>query len=132
MAAALDGSKSDPRLFSELPFRTQNGTVVPNQAAQSRWLAKMPPDLASTMVRRRGRAPVIYLEAGSQEAEILEGIRLVRYRLDSLHIRYSDTTFVGGHIDRVRDRFTQQMLPTVGRWFDSALSATRNPVEQRR
>lgn len=132
MAAALDGSKSDPRLFTELPFRTQNGTVVPNEAARSRWLARMPPDLASTMVRRRGRAPAIHLEAGSQETEILAGIRLLRDRLDSLRIPYSDTVFVGGHIDRVRDRFSQHLLPMVGRWFDSTLSVKRNPVDQKR
>lgn len=121
MAAALDGSRSDPRLFNELPFRTRNGTVVPHGATHSRWLARMPPDLASAMVRRRGRAPVIHIEAGDQEAEILEGIRLLRHRLDSLRIPYADTTFVGGHIDRVRERFTHQMLPIVGRWFDTTL-----------
>lgn len=125
MAAALDGSKSDPRLFNEVPFGTQNGTVAANQASQSRWRARMPPDLASAMVRRGEGAPVIYLEAGSQEADILEGIRLLRSRLDSLRIAYSDTTFIGGHIDRVRNRFTQQMLPMVGRWFDSTAAAKR-------
>jgi enterochelin esterase-like enzyme len=132
MAAALDGSKSDPRLFRELPFRTQNGTVVPNQSVQSRWLARMPPDLASAMVRRGDRAPAIHLEAGSQEADILAGIRLLRDRLDSLRVPYSDTVFVGGHIDRVRDRFTQHMLPMVGRWFDSTPSVKRSPVNLNR
>ena len=120
MAAALDGDRSDPRLFSELPFESRNGTVVPNRAAQRRWLARMPPDLASVMVRRGGRAPVIHIEAGSEEQAILEGIGLLRTRLDSLHIPYSDTTFVGGHIDRVRERFTRWMLPEVGRWFNAS------------
>jgi len=32
-------------------------------------------------------------------------------------VRYADTTFAGGHVDRVRERFTQHMLPTVGKWF---------------
>ena len=93
--------------------------MVVNQRAQSRWLGRMPPDLASAMMRRRGHAPTIYLEAGSAEAEILEGIRHLRSRLDSLQIQYSDTIFVGGHIDRVRDRFIEQMLPMIGRWFDA-------------
>ena len=62
----------------------------------------------------RDRAPVLHLEAGSREAGILDGIRLLGDRLDSLRIPYSDTTFVGGHVDRVRERFTQQMLPAVG------------------
>jgi enterochelin esterase-like enzyme/lysophospholipase L1-like esterase len=117
MAAALDGSRSDPRLFAELPFRSENGTVVPDPAAQARWLARMPPDLASAMVRRGERAPVIHVEAGSEESPILDGIRLLRQRLDSLHIAYTDTTFAGGHIDRVRERFTRAMLPAVGKWF---------------
>jgi hypothetical protein len=65
------------------------------------------------------RQPVILLEAGSEEREILAGIQLLRSRLDSLGIRYSDTTFMGGHIDRVRERFTQHMLPTVAKWFRS-------------
>jgi enterochelin esterase-like enzyme len=120
MAAALDGSRSDPRLFDELPFRSENGSIVPNPAAQARWLARMPPDLASAMVRRGERAPVLHLEAGSQESGILAGIQLLRTRLDSLGISYSDTTFIGGHIDRVRNRFAQQILPTVGRWLERA------------
>ena len=118
MAAALDGSRSDPRLFDELPFRSENGSIVPNPAAQTHWLARMPPDLASAMVRRGERAPVLHIEAGSQESAILAGIQVLRTRLDSLGILYSDTTFIGGHIDRVRERFTQQILPTVGRWFE--------------
>lgn len=119
MAAAFDGNRSDPRLFSELPFASRNGTIVPNPVVQARWLAKMPPDLASAMVRRGEHAPVIHIEAGSQEAGILEGIGVLRGRLDSLRIAYSDTVFVGGHIDRVRERFTTGMLRDVGRWFSS-------------
>ena len=117
MAAALDGNRSDPRLFDELPFRSENGATVPNPAAEAHWLAGMPPDLAAAMVRRGDRAPVLHLEAGSREPGILDGIGLLRNRLDSLGIPYSEATFIGGHIDRVRDRFTRQMLPAVGKWF---------------
>lgn len=132
MAAALDGDKSDPRLFSELPFEVENGIVVANKGAQSRWRAKMPPDLASAMVRQGGSAPVLHIEAGSEEAAILEGIRLLRARLDRLRIPYSDTTFIGGHVDRVRDRFTEGLLPTVGRWFSAIRAGTRNPNDTSR
>jgi len=118
LAAALDGSVSNPRLFDELPFDSrEDGTHVLNPAVQARWLARMPPDLASAMVRRGDRQPVVVLEAGSEESGILAGIRLLRGRLDSLRIRYDDTIFTGGHIDRVRERFTGKMLPTVGKWF---------------
>jgi pimeloyl-ACP methyl ester carboxylesterase len=118
MTAALDGSRSSPRLFDELPFsKASDGTIVPNPSAQARWLARMPRDLASAMVRRGDRQPVILIESGSEEVAIREGINLLRARLDSLRIRYTDTTFVGGHIDRVRERFSGHMLPTVGRWF---------------
>jgi pimeloyl-ACP methyl ester carboxylesterase len=118
MAAALDGSRTDPRLFAELPYGTEpDGTMVSNPAVQARWLARMPPDLATAMVRRGDHPPVLFLEAGSEEAGILAGIQLLRGRLDSLRIHYDDTTFAGGHVDRVRERFTRHMLPTVGRWF---------------
>lgn len=118
MTAALDGNRSSPRLFDELPFTTRSdGTVVPNPSVQARWLARMPLDLASAMVRRGDRQPVILLESGSEEVALNEGVKLLRARLDSLRIRYSDTTFVGGHIDRVRERFSGHLLPTVGRWF---------------
>lgn len=120
IASALDGSATDPRLFAELPFSARaDGSIVPNAAVQSRWLARMPPARASAMARRGDRQPVILIEAGSEERDILAGIQLLRSRLDSLGIRYADTTFLGGHIDRVRERFTQHMLPTVGRWFGS-------------
>ena len=118
MTSALDGSATDPRLFVELPFTTKSdGSLVANAAVQSRWLARMPQARATAMVRRGDRQPVIHIEGGSEEAEILAGIQLLRSRLDSLGIRYSDTTFTGGHIDRVRERFTQHMLPIVGKWL---------------
>jgi pimeloyl-ACP methyl ester carboxylesterase len=118
MAAALDGSRTDPRLFTELPFDVrQDSTLVANASVQARWLARMPPDRASAMVRRGGRPPMIVIESGSEETQLRLGIEVLRARLDSLGIRYADTTFTGGHIDRVRERFTQHMLPTVGKWF---------------
>jgi S-formylglutathione hydrolase FrmB len=118
MAAALDGSRSSPRLFDALPFTTTpNGATVHDRAAQARWLARMPPDLASAMVRRGDRRPEILIESGSEETALRLGIQVLRARLDSLRIRYTDTTFTGGHIDRVRERFTQYMLPTVGKWL---------------
>ncbi len=80
----------------------------------------MPPELATGMVRRGDPQPDLLMEAGSEEAGILAGIQLLRGRLDSLRIRYADTTFAGGHIDRVRERFTGHMLPTVGAWFSRA------------
>ena len=118
MAAALDGSRTDPRLFTALPFDVrQDSTLVANAKVQARWLARMPPDRASAMVRRGGRPPVIVIESGSEETQLRLGIEVLRARLDSLGIRYADTTFTGGHIDRVRERFTQHMLPTVGKWL---------------
>jgi len=118
MAAALDGSRTDPRLFTELPFDVRpDSTLVANARVRTRWLARMPPDRASAMVWRGGRPPVIVIESGSEETELRLGIEVLRARLDSLGIRYADTTFTGGHIDRVRERFTQHMLPTVGKWF---------------
>jgi enterochelin esterase-like enzyme len=120
MASALDGSRTDPRLFTELPFAISNGSASPKRAVQARWLAKMPPDLASAMVRRGDRPPVIVMESGSEEKELLQGVAMLRTRLDSLHIKYADTTFTGGHIDRVRERFTRHMLPTVGKWLGSS------------
>jgi enterochelin esterase-like enzyme len=129
LAAALDGNRESPRLFDELPFSTgPDGAIVPNPAAQARWLARMPPDLASTMVRRGDRPPLLLLEAGSEESGILAGIQLLRSRLDSLHIRYDNTTFTGGHIDRVRERFTRRMLPTVGTWFTQEPGPSGGPA----
>ena len=120
MAAALDGSRTDPRLFTELPFDAKgDSTVVPNRRVQGRWLGRMPPDRASAMVRRGDRQPTIVIESGSEETQLNLGIAVLRARLDSLRVRYADTTFTGGHIDRVRERFTQHMLPTVGKWLGS-------------
>jgi len=63
------------------------------------------------------RPRVIMIEAGTEETELRQGIRVLRARLDSLGIRHADTTFSGGHIDRVRERFTEHMLPIIGKWF---------------
>ena len=118
MVAALDGSRTDPRLFTELPFDVRaDSTAVPNPNVQARWLARMPPDRASAMVRRGDRQPMIVIESGSEETQLRLGIEVLRGRLDSLGIRYADTTFTGGHVDRVKERFTQHVLPTAGRWL---------------
>ena len=129
LAAALDGNPASPRLFDRLPFSPgPDGTPIRNREAAARWLARMPPDLASAMVRRGERPPAVHLEAGSEETGILAGIELLRKRLDSLGIKYADTTFAGGHIDRVRERFTHHVLPTVGRWLRQASKTGRPPV----
>jgi S-formylglutathione hydrolase len=118
MAAALDGSRTDPRLFDELPYGPgPDGAPVAHAKAQARWRSGMPLELASGMVRRGDRRPELLVDAGSEEAAILEARGLLRGRLDSLGIRYGDTTFAGGHVDRVRERITQHMLPALGRWL---------------
>ena len=121
MAAAFAGSRTDPRLFTELPFVIGTArSLHANGRVQSFWRAKMPPDLAWDMAQRGDRPPVIVMESGAEETELLEGVAVLRARLDTLHVRYADTTFAGGHVDRVRERFTRHMLPTVGNWFASA------------
>ena len=123
LAAALDGSRTHPRLFDEVPFtRTSDGRLISHPDVEARWLGRMPPHLAVAMVRRGDPQPTIFLEAGSEESGIREGVRVLRNTLDSLGIRYVHSVFAGGHIDRVRDRFTHHVLPTVGRWF------ARSPV----
>ena len=93
MAAALDGSRADPRLFTELPFDVQHdSTLVANPKVQARWLARMPPGRASAMVRRGDHQPVIVIESGSEETQLRLGIEVLRARLDSLRVRYADTT----------------------------------------
>ena len=121
MAAALDGSRTDPRLFTELPFGPEpDGSRAVRAKVRERWLAGMPPALAAQMARRGDRQPEILIEAGSEETAILDGIGLLRARLDSLAIRYADSTFEGGHVDRVRERITRHLLPAVGRWLPAA------------
>jgi len=118
LAAALDGSRTSPRLFDSLPYDVgPDGKPVVHRAVEAHWRARMPPDLASAMVRRGGRAPAILIEAGSEEKGLLEGISALRGRLDSLHVSYADTVFEGGHIDKVRDRLTNHVLPAVARWL---------------
>lgn len=126
MAAALDGSTTNPRLFEDLPFvKRPDGTVITQHEVYDRWNSGMPPALATAMVKRGDRQPVIMIEAGSEEADILLGIRALRGRLDSLRVSYADSTFSGGHVDRVRGRLTNHMLPAVGQWF------ARRPREPR-
>ena len=118
LAAALDGSRTDPRLFTELPFGpVAGGSPTVRAKVRDRWLAGMPPALAAQIARRGDRQPAILMEAGSEETAILEGMGLLRARLDSLRIRYTDSTFEGGHVDRVRERITRHLLPAVGRWL---------------
>jgi enterochelin esterase-like enzyme len=118
LAAALDGDPRSPRLFSELPYNVSaDGTLLEHPDVLARWLARMPPALATNMVRRGARPPLLMIEAGNEEAVFLEGIDALRARLDSLKVPYADSVFVGGHVDQVRERMTHHMLPAIGSWF---------------
>jgi hypothetical protein len=48
----------------------------------------------------------------------------LRARLDSLAIRYADSTFEGRHVDRVRERITRHLLPAVERWLAAGAQRT--------
>lgn len=118
LAAAIDGDRNNPRLTTALPVGLDgNGVVVAHADVAARWMAHLPPQLARAMVKRGEYAPAIMIEAGSKETALLSGVNVLRARLDSLGIQHTDSLFTGGHIDQVRDRFTNHMLPLVGAWF---------------
>jgi hypothetical protein len=95
----------------------------------------MPPGLAHRLIERRAGQPQIYLEFGlsDQVPSVIPGVatmkRTLKRTLDSLGVRYTASAFQGGHVDQVRQRVSEHLLPAMGQWFRSD-SATAAPKQR--
>jgi S-formylglutathione hydrolase len=123
MAAALSPAPARARGYGELPFEPDSaGRLEPRNDIIARWEREMPAGLAHRMVEGGASRPRIYLEFGvSDVSSVAPGVAALRLTLDSLGVRYTVSEYQGGHIDRVRQRVSEQLLPIVGRWFGKAI-----------
>ncbi len=119
LAMALSPDPKRPRLFGRLPFEPDSaGNVVPVPHVVARWKSRMPVGLAARLRPGMAARPRIVMEAGTLDTGIVvQGVRAVAAVLDSVRVPYSALFFVGGHIDKERQRFNTHVLPAIGRWF---------------
>lgn len=124
LATALSPAPGRARGYGALPFEPDAAGALrarPNIVA--RWTARMPIGLAQRLAarvrQRRAPLPEIHLDygAGDQVASVVPGAEALARTLDSLGIPHTDAIFAGGHVDRVRERVSEHLLPTVGRWL---------------
>ncbi len=122
LAAALSPAPDKARLYGELPYEPDSaGRLHPRPAALARWRSRMPIGLLPLFVRSRER-PELYLELGTQDhlPSVPAGVATLTRALDRAHVRYSLSRFDGGHVDRMPERISGALLPTVARFFTSA------------
>lgn len=119
LAAALSPAPGRQRGYGTLPFEPDSaGRLQPRTHVIARWRRSMPAGLAHWLIESHAGRPRIYLEFGvSDTSSVAPGVAALRRTLDSLGVRYTASEYQGGHIDRVRERVSEHLLPVVGEWF---------------
>lgn len=123
LALSLSPDSTTPRLYGRLPFEPDSsGRLVPRLDVVRAWELRMPVGLAKRLRLDMANRPEIVVESGLRDdnPNVLLGVPALRAALDSAGVPYTLSLFDGGHVDRLRERWTQFMLPTVGRWFRAA------------
>lgn len=122
LAAALSPAPHRPRLYGELPFEPDKaGRLRARPETLRRWRSRMPIGLVPGLTASATPQPEIHLEFGLQDRlpSVGAGVRALARTLDSAGVRHSVSPFEGGHVDRMPERVSGYLLPTVGRWFRS-------------
>lgn len=117
LAAAFSPNASKGPLFVDLPYRDQNGNLVPNEPAWTEWHEKMPLEIVSNygtnLLRLRGFA----IDYGLQDdfSHIPLSAQRFSEKLTELGVPHLIATYRGDHSDHIRERFETMVAPFFSR-----------------
>ncbi|TFG88412.1 MAG: hypothetical protein E4H17_02395 [Gemmatimonadales bacterium] len=122
LAAALSPDPGPGRWYGQLPFEPDStGQLRPVPEVRARWEARMPIGLIPTLVAGPDAPPALVIEFGLQDVpNVVPGSLALATALASAGVPSMVLTYTGGHVDRQRQRISAHLLPTIGRWFQSA------------
>jgi len=121
LSAAFSPNPDKPPLYVDLPFRENNGRLVVNDAAYSRWRSKMPLYLVEQYRENLEKLKGIYLDYGALEefSHIRMTTRAFAEELSSRGIPHTFEVYAGGdHENKIRERIETRVL----RFFSEVLS----------
>jgi S-formylglutathione hydrolase FrmB len=114
LAAAISPNPSNPPLYVDLPFKTQQMGLVPNEDAYGRWRASMPLYLVEQYRANLAKLRGIFLDYGTLEefSHIRLATRAFSEELTKRNIPHTFEVYANGtHESRIRQRFETRLLP---------------------
>lgn len=112
-AAAWAPNPDSPRFF-DLPF---NDAGEPEPAIAAKWLANSPLAMVDQYAASLARYRAIALDVGDSDPLGADNVRLDA-ALKRLRVEHSFEQYQGDHMNRVGERFEQQVLPFFSRHLD--------------
>jgi S-formylglutathione hydrolase len=121
MSAAFSPNPDKAPLYVDLPFRENNGRLVPNEPAYSMWRSKMPLYLVEQYRENLQKLNGIHIDYGALEpfSHIRVTTRAFSAELASREIPHAFEVYGGGdHENKVRERIETHVL----RFFSEVLA----------
>ena len=117
LAAAFSPNPSRPPLYVDLPYREQNGGLIPNEPAWTEWHEKMPLEIVSNYGTNLLQLRGLVIDYGMQDdfSHIPLTAQLFSEKLTQLGIPHVLAAYRGDHADHIRERFETMALPFFSR-----------------
>jgi S-formylglutathione hydrolase FrmB len=117
LSAAFSPRPDLPPLYVDLPFRVENGEVVPAEPAHGKWRALFP--VAQARAHREALASLRALRFDTafedEFSHIPPGARMLADTLAELDVPHMFEMYEGDHRNRMRERMTTLVLPFFSR-----------------
>lgn len=117
LAAAFSPNPSRTPLYVDLPYREQNGRLIPNEPAWTEWHEKMPLEIVSNYGTNLLQLRGLVIDYGMQDdfSHIPLTAQLFSEKLAQLGIPHVLAAYRGDHSDHIRERFETMALPFFSR-----------------
>ena len=117
LAAALSPNPDHGPFFLDLPYREQNGNLVPDEPAWTEWQEKMPLEIVSNYGTNLLQLRGLFIDYGMEDdfTHIPATARLFSEKLDRLGIPHILASYRGDHSDHIRERLETSALPFFSR-----------------
>jgi S-formylglutathione hydrolase FrmB len=129
LAAAFSPNPSRAPLYVDLPYREQNGSLIPNEPAWTEWHEKMPLEIVSNYGTNLLQLRGLVIDYGMQDdfSHIPLTAQLFSEKLTQLGIPHVLAAYRGDHADHIRERFETMALPFFSRVLARSGSSLSTP-----
>lgn len=117
LAAAFSPNPSKAPLFVDLPYRDQNGNLVPSEPAWTEWHEKMPLEIVSNYGTNLSRLRGLAIDYGLEDdfSHIPLSTQRFSEKLTELGVPHVLAAYRGDHSDHIRERFETMVAPFFSR-----------------
>jgi S-formylglutathione hydrolase FrmB len=117
LAAALSPNPARAPMYLDLPYREDNGQLVPNEPAYTQWQSKMPNLMLGSHRANLLKLQGLFVDYGIQDefSHIREGVQEFSQALAVTAVPHTLMVFEGDHNNRAPEHVSGQMMPFFGR-----------------